>query len=145
MLQKTRHIVVRKFYDTRGANTSGGSGFAVGGNVFGMLIEDVEIDLSQASGGRRPELPVEGEIFHLLLADQPTMSWVVTLTSAASPFTSHFFGHRSHPQTEIGSQLPNYQANPGPDSFRKTVLLDPNFVLADRVPVIVFLTLRFPA
>ncbi|MGA8536724.1 MAG: hypothetical protein WB789_04945 [Thermoplasmata archaeon] len=50
-LQKTRHIVVRKFYDTRGANTSGGSGFAVGGNVFGMLIEDVEIDLSQASGG----------------------------------------------------------------------------------------------
>jgi hypothetical protein len=50
-LQKTRHIIVRHFYDTRGANTAGGSGFAVGGNVFDMLIEDVEIDLSQASGG----------------------------------------------------------------------------------------------
>ncbi len=49
--QMTRHIIVRRFYDTRSAVSTGGSGFAVGGNVFDMLIEDVEIDLSQAYGG----------------------------------------------------------------------------------------------
>ncbi len=48
--QMTRHIVVRRFFDTRAAVTTGGSGFSVGGNVFDMLIEDVEIDLSQATG-----------------------------------------------------------------------------------------------
>jgi hypothetical protein len=49
--QMTRHIVVRRFYDTRSAVSTGGSGFSVGGNVFDMLVEDVEIDLSQACGG----------------------------------------------------------------------------------------------
>ncbi len=49
--QRTRHIVVRHFYDSRGTLTTGGSGFAVIGSVFGMLIEDVEINLGTATGG----------------------------------------------------------------------------------------------
>jgi hypothetical protein len=49
--QMTRHIVVRRFFDTRAAVSTGGSGFSVGGNVFDMLVEEVEIDLSQAYGG----------------------------------------------------------------------------------------------